>query len=179
MNAPGAGAALQIRDMRPAEAAALGALLVEVYASLDGFPTPAEQPGYYALLAEVGRFAERPGARVLVAVTPHGELAGGVVYFGSMAEYGAAGPATSLSATSGLRLLAVSPRHRGHGAGKALTRACIALARQAGHAQVVLHTTRAMQTAWRMYEALGFARAPELDFLQQGLPVFGFRLPLR
>jgi hypothetical protein len=35
---------LAIRDVQPHEAAALGALLVRVYAALPGFPTPAEQP---------------------------------------------------------------------------------------------------------------------------------------
>ena len=33
----------------------------------------------------------RPGARVLVALSPAGELLGGVVYFGDMAHYGAPG----------------------------------------------------------------------------------------
>jgi hypothetical protein len=35
-----------------------------------------------------------------------------------------------------------------------------------------------MKVAWRMYEALGFERSPDLDFLQGELPVFGFRLKL-
>jgi hypothetical protein len=43
---------------------------------------------------------------------------------------------------------------------------------------MVLHTTQAMQVAWAMYEKLGFTRSEDLDFEQEGLPVFGFRLPL-
>ncbi len=35
-----------------------------------------------------------------------------------------------------------------------------------------------MRTAWGLYERMGFARSEDLDFLQQGFPVFGFRLPL-
>jgi ribosomal protein S18 acetylase RimI-like enzyme len=62
--------------------------------------------------------------------------------------------------------------------GKALTAECIRLARDAGHSQVILHTTAAMRTAWTMYERMGFARAEELDFLQEGFPVYGFRLRL-
>jgi hypothetical protein len=38
--------------------------------------------------------------------------------------------------------------------------------------------TQAMQAGWRMYGNLGFGRAPDLDFMQGELPVFGFRLPL-
>ena len=166
---------LMIRDLRPEESEELGRLVVEFYSGLDGFPTPAEQPHYYTLLADIGRLACEPGARVLVALTAEGELVGGVVYFGEMAEYGSGGSALAITDASGVRLLAVRPRHRNLGAGKSLTRACIELARQAGRSQVILPTTQAMHVAWRMYEKLGFVRSEDLDFLQQGLPVSGFR----
>lgn len=171
-------APLAIHDLQPSEAAALGRLLVAVYSSLPGFPTPTEQPGYYAMLADIGRFAERPAARVLVAHTPEGALAGGVVYFGDMAQYGSGGMATQITGASGIRLLGVAPQHRGLGAGKALTQACIDLARAQGHGAVILHTTESMRIAWGLYERLGFVRSEELDFAQQGLAVYGFRLPL-
>ena len=167
-----------IRDIRRDEHDALGRLMVQVYSSLDGFPTPLEQPRYYELLANIGQFTERPAVRVLVAVAPDGALAGGVVYFGDMTHYGSGGIATTVSDASGIRLLAVDPRFRGSGVGKALTAECIRLARDTGHAHVILHTTAAMQTAWRMYERIGFVRAEELDFLQEGFPVYGFRLRL-
>ena len=170
---------LEIRDLQPAEYDALGRLMVQVYSSLDGFPTPLEQPHYYELLANIGRFAERPRARVLVAVNGDGALAGGVVYFGDMTQYGSGGIATTIPNASGIRLLGVDPRFRGGGVGKALTMACIQLARDAGHREVILHTTAPMQGAWQMYERLGFVRAEELDFLQEGYPVRGFRLPIR
>jgi ribosomal protein S18 acetylase RimI-like enzyme len=173
-----AAAALTIRDLEPAEAAALGRLMVEVYSNLEGFPKPHEQPRYYALLADIGGFARKPGARVLVARGADGALVGGVVYFGDMREYGSGGAASQVTDASGIRLLGVDPRSRGLGAGRALTERCIALARETGHRQVVLHTTTAMRTAWGMYERLGFARSPDLDFEQQGFPVFGFRLVL-
>ena len=69
-------------------------------------------------------------------------------------------------------------RARGAGVGRALAEACLRLAAGKGHSQVILHTTQAMQVAWRLYEKLGFRRSPDLDFLQEGLPVFGFRLRL-
>lgn len=37
---------------------------------------------------------------------------------------------------------------------------------------------RAMAVAWRLYEKMGFERSPDLDFDQNGLPVFGSRLRL-
>jgi ribosomal protein S18 acetylase RimI-like enzyme len=169
---------LKVRDARPDEFDALGRLMVEVYSSLDGFPKPADQPHYYEMLAGIGRFTEKPSARVLVALSAEGALVGGVVYFGDMAEYGSGGIATSVKGASGIRLLGVDPEFRNAGAGKALARACILLAREEGHSQVILHTTQAMRVAWGLYERLGFTRSEDLDFSQQGLPVFGFRLEL-
>lgn len=95
-----------------------------------------------------------------------------------MGHYGSGGSATSVKNASGNRLLGVSTRHRNLGAGRALTQACIELARKAGHSEVILHTTPAMQFAWRLYESVGFVRSEDLDFSQRGLPVFGFRLRL-
>ena len=168
----------RIRDLRAEEAVELGRLMMEVYSQLEGFPTPTEQPKYYELLVDIGRFAEQPDARVLVALTAQDELAGGVVYFGDMAEYGSGGTATAERNASGIRLLGVSPRVRGQGVGQALILACVQLAKERGHGQVILHTTEAMRVAWRLYERLGFVRSEDLDFAQQDLPVFGFRLGL-
>ncbi|HEX7373669.1 MAG TPA: GNAT family N-acetyltransferase, partial [Steroidobacteraceae bacterium] len=126
---------LTIRDLRPEESDALGRLMVRVYSQLPGFPSPDEQPAYYDLLAHVGRFTRLPATRVLVACTVDGRLAGGVVYFGDMAQYGSGGTATSERNASGIRLLAVDPERQGQGVGRALTDACIDLARAQGHAQ--------------------------------------------
>src|ERR1035437_9547468 len=103
---------LTIRDLLPTESDALGRLMVEVYSNLEGFPTPEEQPGYYELLANIGRFTEKASARLLIAISPQNDLIGGVVYFGDMAEYGSGGIATSISDASGIRLLGVDPRFR-------------------------------------------------------------------
>lgn len=169
---------LSIRDLRADESAALGRLMVEVYSRLEGFPRREEQPRYYEMLANIGAFATKPDTRVLVAVRDDGPLLGGVVYFGDMAQYGSGGTATAVTDASGIRLLGVDPAARGMGVGKALTAACIQLARDRGHARVVLHTTAAMRVAWGMYEKLGFVRAEDLDFMQGALPVFGFSLGL-
>ena len=170
---------MQIRDIEPDEHAALGRLMVDVYSRLEGFPGPAEQPRYYEMLANIGAFATRRGARVLVALSPTGELWGGVVYFADMSEYGSAGAAPLEKNASGVRLLGVDPHVRGRGVGRALSKACIELAREQSHGCVVLHTTQPMRAAWALYESLGFRRAPDLDFLQEALQVFGFRLALR
>ena len=170
---------LSIRDGSSEELSKLGQLLMKVYAALPGFPAPDEQPGYYEMLANVARFAEKPGTRVLVALSECNEIIGGVVYFADMTQYGSGGTATQVKNASGIRLLGVDPDFRGRGAGNALALACIELARQCGHTQVILHTTKAMQFAWGMYEKLGFVRSEDLDFFQQELAVYGFRLALQ
>ena len=78
-----------------------------------------------------------------------------------------------------VRLLAVAPAERGRGVGAALMRECARRVRRAGGRVLSLHTTELMQTALRMYERMGFVRAPELDFHPTpGTTVLGFRLDL-
>lgn len=166
-----------VRDLHPDESRALGQLMVDVYRSLPGFPSPDEQPRYYEMLANIGDFAQKPQAQVLVAVDDEGQVLGGVVYFGDIAQYGAALP-LAMTDVSGVRLLAVHPSARGKGIGRQLMEVCIRLARESGHRRVVLHTTEAMRVAWDMYERMGFQRLPVLDFAQAMLPVFGFQLDL-
>jgi ribosomal protein S18 acetylase RimI-like enzyme len=168
----------QIREILPEEHVALGRLMVDVYSNLEGFPSPEDQPAYYELLADIGRFTQVPDAKVLVALSHTDDLLGGLVYFGDMAHYGSGGTATQEKNASGIRLLGVDPAARGQGVGSALTEACIEMATASGGTQIVLHTTQAMQVAWKMYEKLGFQRSKDLDFLQEGFPVFGFRLKL-
>jgi ribosomal protein S18 acetylase RimI-like enzyme len=114
----------------------------------------------------------------VVAISTEEKLIGGVVYFGDMTMYDSGGTATLEKDASGIRLLGIDPQFSKSGAGKALTNACLQLARNAGHSQVMLHTTRAMQIAWKMYQKMGFGRSADLDFMQEELPVFGFRLRL-
>jgi len=166
-----------IREARPDEFEALGHLMVAVYSSLQGFPSPEEQPRYYDMLANIGQLAGKPETKLLVAVAGNA-LIGGVVYFSDMAQYGSGGIATRETNASGFRLLAVAPDARGLGVGKALAAACIELGRSLGHGQVIIHSTSAMRIAWGIYESLGFKRSPDLDFMQEDLQVFGFRLKL-
>ena len=169
---------ITIREILPDECEALGQLMVAVYSQLEGFPTPEAQPDYYRMLANIGQLTERPQTRILIATTSDDRLLGGVVYFGDMRQYGSGGTATRVKNASGIRLLGVDPKARRMGVGRKLTEACIRLASEEKHRQVVLHTTQSMQVAWRLYEQMGFKRSEDLDFMQGELAVFGFRLSL-
>ncbi len=167
-----------IRNAQPAEFEQIGKLMVQVYSQLEGFPKQSEQPAYYEMLSNIGKMTDKPDTELLVAVSPDGQILGGVVYFGDMRYYGSGGTATGEKNAAGFRLLAVDPAARGRGVGKELTKECIRKARAQNLSRVIIHSTKAMQTAWKMYEGLGFKRSEDLDFMQGELPVFGFRLSL-
>lgn len=167
-----------VRNAKPTEFEEIGQLMIDVYSRLEGFPKQTDQPDYYLMLANVGSLTLKPHTELLVAVTPENKLAGAVVYFGDMKQYGSGGTATQEPQAAGFRLLAVNPLYRGHGIGKLLTYECIRKAMAQKRVRMIIHTTMAMQTAWKMYEKIGFKRSEDLDFMQGELAVFGFRLSL-
>lgn len=168
----------KVRNATPGEFAEIGNLMVDVYAQLDGFPKQDEQPEYYDLLRNVGSLTKNTTIELLVAVSCNAEIGGAVVYFNDMKDYGSGGTATLEKNACGFRLLAVPVHSRGKGLGKMLTKYCIEKGQRSKAEKMIIHTTMAMQRAWNMYEALGFKRAIDLDFVQGKLPVFGFRLNL-
>jgi GNAT superfamily N-acetyltransferase len=173
--------ATQLRTVRNADLSEfdeIGKLMVNVYSRLDGFPKESEQPDYYRVLLNVGAFTDKPGAELLVAVSAENKILGALVYFADMNYYGSGGTAPKEKNASGFRLLAVDPIARGQGIGRLLANECVKKARANHHQQLIIHTTMTMQTAWHMYENMGFLRSADLDFRQGDLPVFGFRLIL-
>ena len=53
-----------IRNARPEEYEQIGALMVQVYSQLEGFPKISEQPDYYKMLANAGMLTNNPGTAV-------------------------------------------------------------------------------------------------------------------
>jgi GNAT superfamily N-acetyltransferase len=165
-----------VREANPDEFKEIGELMTKVYSQLKGFPGRNEQPDYYKMLINIGRFTEKPKTKLLIAICTNGKIAGGVVYFGDMKYYGSGGSASEERNGAGFRLLAVDPNLRGKGIGKILIKACIQMAKEDKQGQMIIHSTKTMQTAWKMYENMGFKRSLDLDFMQGDLQVFGFRL---
>jgi GNAT superfamily N-acetyltransferase len=162
---------VQIRPVRSEEAAELGALTVEAYATLPGH---VEEPDYEAELADVASRAAV--AVVLVAVEDDGTLLGGVTFVpdgeNPLAEH-------ELPHASSIRMLAVHRAAQGRGVGEALVRACLDRARRLGSRHVVLHSTPWMHTAHRLYGRMGFERRPDLDWTPvPGIDLMGFSLAL-
>jgi ribosomal protein S18 acetylase RimI-like enzyme len=79
-----------------------------------------------------------------------------------------------------VRALAVAQWAQGNGAGRVLMRAVIDRAAASGARRLLLSTQPAMKAAQHLYLALGFDRAPELDWEPvPGVTLLGFALTLR
>ncbi|WP_327317746.1 GNAT family N-acetyltransferase [Streptomyces sp. NBC_01235] len=147
-----------IRPVGTGEYEALGEITAQAYLQ-DGLLDFGESDAYLGELRNVAKRAA--AAEVLVAV--EGDiLLGGVTFV--------PGPGSLMADIAGpgeaeIRMLAVDRATRGRGAGEALVRACVERARAVeGCTTVVLSTQRAMHTAHRIYERLGFVRTPERDW---------------
>lgn len=117
-----------------------------------------------------------PGS-CIVAVEK-GRIVGSVLLTpGNVQTYGV--ETAHVSADPEVRLLAVPPSERGRGIGQALMDECKLRALAMGATRLSLHTFESMRAALRMYERMGFQRAPETDF--RPAPdwlVMGFKLSL-
>ncbi|MFE9170449.1 GNAT family N-acetyltransferase [Streptomyces kebangsaanensis] len=148
---------IAIRPVEPGEYDTLGEITAQAYLQ-DGLLDFGESDAYLGELRDVAKRAA--AAEVLVAVAD-GKVLGGVTFVpagGPMADISGPGEAE-------IRMLAVARAARGRGAGEALVRACLDRARAAdGCVRVVLSTQSSMRAAHRIYERLGFVRAPERDW---------------
>jgi ribosomal protein S18 acetylase RimI-like enzyme len=158
----------------------VGELTVAAYGDLpaDGSSPAALLPGghmettYNASLRDVSGRAQ--SAVVLVAVQ-HGRIVGAVTYVPGPGPYAEFGETDS----GGIRMPAVDPAMQRRGVGRALVRACIERARKDGKKRIVLHTTPWMRPAQRLYESVGFGRAPERDWSPSAdVKLLGFVLNL-
>jgi RimJ/RimL family protein N-acetyltransferase len=112
--------------------------------------------------------------RVLVTGAP-GEALGVVV----LVAPGTPGMAVARDEEAELRLLAVSPRARRTGIGRALVDRCTDLAREEGWGAIALWSREYQTAAHRLYESLGYTRVPDRDTTDAtGFARLAFRLQL-
>ena len=142
---------IEIRPLLASEYTAAGAATASAFRE---YLTP-DKPGwepYLARIADVGSRAEQ--AVVLVAVD-RGVIAGSV----TLELESRIGPAPSkpLAADEAhVRMLGVSPEHRGRGIARRLMLACIDTARSHGKRMMTLDTEPDMIGARQLYKELGF-----------------------
>jgi ribosomal protein S18 acetylase RimI-like enzyme len=142
---------VEIRAARPDEYDRVGELTIAAYRAL---PVDHLWGGYDAEILDTAGRAK--GADILVA-TVDDAVVGAVTY---VADSSSPWSEWTQPGEAQFRLLAVDVDARGRGLGEALVREC--LDRAAGR-PVLIHTTRWMEAARRMYERLGFERRPNRD----------------
>ena len=160
-----------VRDARPEDRAAIEAVTLSAYQQY-ATALPAVWDAYRRNI--VATLADFAPADQLVA-EEDGRIVGAVLLYPG-AAMAAGAPARQWPE---VRLLAVAPDARGRGIAAELMQACAARARRSGASALALHTTDVMTAAIRLYERLGFERAPDLDFEPApGIVAKGFRLAL-
>ena len=160
---------LEIRSARAEEFPVVADICVAAYE-----PFLAGDHHYVAELRDVAERAA--GAELLVAA----DLAGGRV-LGTVTFVPDGGPLGEIAGRleSEFRMLAVDPAAQGRGVGAALLRRVLDESRRRGKAGVVCSSLAEMRAAHRIYERLGFRRAPERDWSPAaGVELLAFAISL-
>jgi predicted N-acetyltransferase YhbS len=163
-----------VRDARPEDRDAVRHLTLRAYAEYATIMSPTSS----ALLERTLHEALDSDSQSHRIVAEHeGKLLGSVMlYPPAIAAYGDLARPTPWPE---LRLLAVAPEARGLGIGELLVHECIRRLRTHGATELGLHTSISMRGAMRLYERMGFVRAPEYDFQPEGTDlVQAYRLRL-
>lgn len=148
---------VRLRDARAGELDEVAGLLAEVYAVFRGH-LPARAWDSY--IGEIVDVRSRLGESELIVAERAGLLVGTIGLY----------PDASRSALedwpqgwASIRTLGVRPGAWRQGIGMALARECVRRARDHQASAIGLHTASHMAAATRLYERVGFRRAPGLD----------------
>ena len=168
-------AAVGIRGARPSDRGPIEAVTLAAYQEY-----AAQMPEHWELYRQniVSTLAAVEPGNQMVAER-EGRIIGSVLLYPAGTVLGTPRGVSITLVVPEVRLLAVAPAARGLGVGVALMRECIRRARSSGAPALTLHTTDMMRAAMRMYEGMGFTRAPELDLRPlPGVFAKGYRLGL-
>jgi ribosomal protein S18 acetylase RimI-like enzyme len=148
---------VRLRDARAGELDEVAGLLAEVYAVFRRRLPARAWESYIGEIVDVG---SRLGESDLVVAERAGRLVGTIGFY----------PDASRSALenwpqgwASIRTLGVRAGARRQGVGTALACECLRRAREREARAIGLHTASHMAAATRLYERVGFRRAPELD----------------
>jgi GNAT superfamily N-acetyltransferase len=167
---------LRIRDARASDRDAIEAVTLAAYQQYASLMPALWESYRQNILATLA--AAPPDAQIVAE--EDGRIVGSVLLYPAGTVITRPGGGSTMLISPEVRLLAVAPGVRGKGVGAALMQECVTRARASGTASLTLHTTEIMQAAMRLYERMGFVRAPELDFEPAPrVAVKGYRLKLR
>jgi ribosomal protein S18 acetylase RimI-like enzyme len=150
---------VRIRRAEPRDHAVIGELTVAAYAGLK----EADESGYVDKLRDAAardREAELWVATKSESDAPHETVLGTV----TVCHDGSPWREIARGEEGEFRMLAVAPEAQGQGVGAALVQLCVDRFREIGAPGIVLSTLPTMHAAHRLYERLGFVRAPDRDW---------------
>jgi ribosomal protein S18 acetylase RimI-like enzyme len=154
----------EIRPAGESDWPALLDLTVRVFVG-EGFSTP-------ALEASLRALGPRPAVAELIVAVDSARLLGSVflVFDGPLRQ-------VANSDEVEIRMLCVEPALRGRGIAEALMQECIKRTAASGRQGIALSTQTTMVAAQRLYQRLGFVRAPARDWKRQnGQPMLAYTL---
>lgn len=156
--AQAAHSALIVREAVEADKASIRSVLLEAYSQYET-ELADRWPDYRdSILASV----DQDGPKVRVVAERNGRIVGSALLFdSSAAAYGR--PELSIEGPI-VRLLGVARAARGQGVATAIIRECVRISRKWGSDTLHLHTSDVMAAAVKLYERLGFERAPDKEF---------------
>lgn len=146
---------IEVRRLTAADDLVLaGEIVREAYDALEGYRPDAEYR------EQIGDVAGRVHDTVVLGAFTDGRLAGCLTY---VADRGAPHAEHDDDGAASFRYFGVRPDTQGRGVGEAMVRWVVDESRRRGRERVFIHTIPAMRAARRLYERLGFVRAPEAD----------------
>lgn len=166
---------MEIRELRPDEYEAAGRITADAYRE---FVDPGFENDWVEYLAEIADVAGRAPRMPVLAALEDGRILGTATIEHGEQTVGDDDERLPED-TACLRMLGVDPSVRRGGVGRALVEAALDWARSHGMRTMILRTTTRMTTAHRLYESLGFERAPELDMEFPEVSLIAYRLALR
>ena len=149
----------QAIKIRPARAEELSGVENLVKAAYREFQPLMPEVAWNRWMDNISETLQAPEGMVLVA-GDQGRIQGAVKFY---PDAGQAHLGQWPARAASMRLLAVSPASRGRGYGRLLTQACLNRARDLSIPTIFLFTGTFMTAARKLYEKLGFKRAPEFD----------------
>jgi ribosomal protein S18 acetylase RimI-like enzyme len=147
---------LLTREAVPGELPEIERLVKTAYQEFQGFMPEAI---WQRWMRNVSEAMHAPGGIVLVAER-EGKIEGAVTFYPDASQ---AHQGHWPAGAGAIRMLAVRLASRGKGVGELLTQACLRRARELGIGTIFLYTGTFMAAAQRLYEKIGFKRAPEFD----------------
>jgi ribosomal protein S18 acetylase RimI-like enzyme len=151
---------LQLRDARASDRGAIEAVTPPAFQEYAASKSNRWEDYRHGILAALA--AVQP--RTQIVAKQNSEIIGSVLLYSKGTVIAIPGSAPITLSWPEVRLLAVAPAARGQGVGAALMQECVQRARHSGARALALHTADIKNAALRLYERMGFQRAPELDF---------------